>query len=111
MRPDYKLIYTDILKRKFPHKESKCQKILEKESISNLDIINLNQIIFEIPDRETAHFNGQHRSYKTADIIRILDYQKKHQLNNTKLSLHFGISRNTVIKWKKIFLQDSSAAA
>ena len=111
MRPNYKLIYTDLIKRKFPNKESICKKILDKEVICNLDIINLNQMIFEKSDLATSHFNSRLRSYKNSDVLKILDYQKKNNLNNTQLSLHFGISRNTVIKWKKIFSHNADNAA
>lgn len=47
--------------------------------------------------------NQKYRSYDKATIIEILNYQKKNSLNNTQLSNHFKLSRNTVTKWKTLF--------
>lgn len=101
--PDYKRIYKDILKRKYPHKKEECQCILEKETLSILDIITLNTTIFGLGDRDTSVFNQRHRSYNHYTIKEILSYQIKNKLNNTQLSLHFKISRNTIAKWRKMF--------
>ncbi|MXS71884.1 helix-turn-helix domain-containing protein [Flavobacteriaceae bacterium W22] len=98
--PDYKLIFTDILDKKFPHKKEKCQILLKKKNLSAMDIIELNNNIFNTPDRE----NQKYRSYSKSDILKILDYQKNHKLNNTQLSTYFKLSRNSVTKWKKMFL-------
>jgi len=98
--PDYKLIFTDILDKKFPHKKEKCQILLKKKNLSAMDIIELNNNIFNTPDRE----NQKYRSYSKSDILKILDYQKKHKLNNSQLSTYFKLSRNSVTKWKKMFL-------
>lgn len=102
--PDYKTIYTDILNKKYPHKKQDCKNILDKNNISVLDILELNRKIFGNSDKETESFNQKHRSYSKTDIIKILDYQKKHNLNNIQLARHFKLSRNTIAKWKKIFI-------
>ena len=101
--PDYKQIYEDILDTKYPHKKEECQNILQKQTISGIDIIELNQKIFG-NIKENENFNQKHRSYQKSDILQILDYQKKHRLNNSQLANHFGLSRNSVTKWKKMFL-------
>lgn len=101
--PDYKRIYVDIVNKKYPQKKSECNAILSKESFSALDIIAINKIIFGT-DKESNSFNQKHRSYSKIDIIQILDYQQKHKLNNSQLANHFSLSRNTVAKWKKIFV-------
>lgn len=98
--PDYKEIYTDILTRKFPHKKSSCEFILQKKILSTLDIIKLNELIFS---SGSTTENQQFRSYSRNDVAYILEYQKKHNLNNTQLALHFKMSRNTIFKWKKAF--------
>ena len=103
-QPDYKTIYTDILHKKYPEKKAECFPLLEKENLSVLDIIELNKKIFGIADKETQAENQKHRSYSKSDILKILDYQKKHKLNNSQLSKHFKLSRNSVTKWKKMFL-------
>jgi len=102
--PNYKKIYIDILDQKYPQKISTCQRILNKQKLSTLDIIALNKIIFGEQDRESVTFNQRHRSYCEKTIIEILDYQKKYNLNNTQIALHFKMSRNSLTKWKKKYL-------
>ncbi|NML72456.1 helix-turn-helix domain-containing protein [Chryseobacterium sp. RP-3-3] len=102
--PDYKRIYNDIIMKKFPDKRTCCMRLLQKESLSVVDIIELNEKIFGIPDKETFAANQRCRSYKKRDILKMLDYQKKKQLNNTQLAIHFKLSRNTVAKWKKKYV-------
>lgn len=104
MTPNYKRIYSDILIRKFPHKREECKSLLNKEILSVFDILHLNQKIFGLSDKNTEIFNQKHRSYKNTDIFQILNYQKKHKLNNSQLASHFKLSRNTVAKWRKLFL-------
>ena len=102
--PDYKMIYLDIIRKKHPDKEKKCGSILKKINLSAIDIIRLNDLIFGIKDKEVEAFNQNHRSYSKSDILKILDYQKRHKLNNSELSRHFRLSRNTISKWRRIFL-------
>lgn len=102
--PDYKAIYKDILHHKFPDKIEECLSLLDKKCLSTLDILTLNQKIFGQSDKESAKVNNKHCAYNTSDILQILDYQKKYKLNNTQLANHFKLSRNTIAKWKKIFL-------
>ncbi|KFF09776.1 transposase [Chryseobacterium soli] len=102
--PDYKAIYKDILIEKFPDKIEKCLPLLDKKRLSAIDILNLNQKIFGQSKPESSKINQQLHSYCKDDILQILGYQKKHKLNNTKLANHFKLSRNTVAKWKRIFL-------
>lgn len=101
--PDYKKIFRDIIEIKYPDKEKKCRSLLSKKELSTLDIIQLNQEIFETKDKETIAFNQAHRSYHPKAIMEILDYQRKNNLNNTQLAMHFNISRNSIGKWKKLF--------
>lgn len=100
---NYKQIYSDILDKKFPEKSLECYSILNKRNLSAIDIIELNKKIFE-SNKETEHINQKYRSYNKSDILKILDYQKKHKFNNSQLALHFKLSRNSVAKWKKMFL-------
>lgn len=103
MSPDYKRIFIDILQKKYPHKKEECKTLLNKKKLSVLDIIELNQRIFG-KNKESEQFNQKHRTYNKPDILNILDYQKKHKLNNSQLAKHFKLSRNTVAKWRKMFL-------
>lgn len=100
--PNYKLIFADILEKKYPEKTKNCEEILHKDNLSTLDILALNQIIFDL--NIFVQNNHKHRSYKKSDVFHILDYQKKYKLNNSNLAKHFKISRNTVSKWRKMFL-------
>ncbi|REC63563.1 helix-turn-helix domain-containing protein [Chryseobacterium pennae] len=100
--PNYKKIYVDILTKKFPHKHEECQDLLQKQKLSALDIIALNKKIFG-KDEYNVSRNQKHRSYKESDILEMLDYQKKHKINDSQLAKHFNLSRNSVTKWKRIF--------
>lgn len=100
--PNYQRIYNDLIDKMFPEKKSSLQSILEKETLTVLDIINLNNQIFG----QTNHGfrTKKHRSYDRKAIFKILDYQKKNKLNNKEVALKFQMSRNTIAKWKKIFM-------
>ena len=100
---NYQQIFRDILDTKCPEKKKVCIPLLQKVNLSAMDIVKINTEIFGI-SRETNSFNQKHRSYSKSDILKILDYQKKHKFNNSQLALHFKLSRNTVAKWKKMFL-------
>lgn len=97
-QPYYKKIYFDLLAKKFPDKVKECTSILSKAELGVLDIIQLNQRIFG--HHEVSADNQRLRSYDDESILRILEYQKKYKLNNSQLSLHFKLSRNTIAKWK-----------
>ena len=101
--PNYKQIYIDILNKKYSHKKAECNTILSKSIISGMDVIALNKIIFGT-NEEINSFNRKHRSYSKSDILKILDYQKKNNLNNSQLAIHFSLSRNTIAKWKRMFI-------
>jgi hypothetical protein len=101
--PDYKRIYSDLIAEKFPNREE-CKIILSKERLSELDVITLNSILFKDNNKDTILFNQKHRSYSQDTILEILQYQKKNKLNNIQVAKHFRLSRNTVAKWKKMFL-------
>ena len=105
IKPNYKTIYTDILSKKYPEKKDKCIHLLDKKNLSALDIINLNVQIFGARTSKTHNNSNQrYRSYGKSDILKILDYQKKYRINNSQLANHFKISRNTIAKWRKMFL-------
>lgn len=103
-QPDFKKIYTDILNKKFPEKKEHCEKILGKKLISELDVITLNNIIFGPVSSDIMRSNQKHKSYSKSTIIKILEFQKKKGLNNTQLALHYKLSRNTVTRWRRLFI-------
>ena len=102
-KPYYKKIFTDMLALKFPDKKEQCLFFLDKEELSELDVLKLNKIIFGEDVSENVSAKN-HRSYDKSTIFKILDYQKNQKLNNIQTARYFGLSRNTVAKWKKIFL-------
>lgn len=103
--PDYKKIFQDIIQYQYPEKAKICENILSKESLTGMDVITLNNIIFGEPiSLEIKKLNQRHRSYDKQSIQQILDYQNKHLLNNTQIALKYNLSRNTIAKWKKLDL-------
>ncbi|GEM53504.1 helix-turn-helix domain-containing protein [Empedobacter brevis] len=103
-RVDYKKLYTDIINKQNPEKITECEHLLNKEYLSVIDILIINKIIFGVNESKDFNLNQKFKSYTKQDIIQILDYQKIHSLNNTQLAKHFKISRNTIAKWRKIFI-------
>lgn len=98
--PDYRKIFEDILEVKFPHKKQVCNRILKKKELSYLDIIKLNNLIFE-NEKNSFGVNQQYRAYNSDTILEILDYQARNGLSNSELAVHFQLSKNTLTKWKK----------
>lgn len=103
IKPNYYRIYSDIIDKKYPHKRESCEKILNKQELSVLDVIKLNTLIFDIKEINNISFNQKCRAYDSQAIFEILHYQKINNLNNRQLASHFQLSRNTVTRWKKIF--------
>ncbi|GEJ43992.1 MULTISPECIES: AsnC family protein [unclassified Chryseobacterium] len=101
--PNYIKIYSDIIQRKFPHKKEECEWFLTKKELSAVDIIELNKRIFGTKDEEVKKMNQKLRSYNKSDILDILTYQKNNKMSNLKVAEHFGLSRNTMTKWKRMF--------
>lgn len=110
IRPNYKKIYQDILNDKFPEKKDLLNIVLKKQKFTSLDIIEINQMIFGLQTQEIFTENQKHRSYEKLDILQILDFQKKHHLTNSKVAQHFKVSRNSISKWKKIYLSSSTSS-
>lgn len=102
-QPNYKLIYSHIIEQKFPHKKAECEKLLGKKMLSAMDIMELNNRIFGTKNQDAKKMNQKLRSYNKTDIMRILDYQKNHRMNNLQVAEHFGLSRNTMTKWRRMF--------
>jgi regulatory protein YycH of two-component signal transduction system YycFG len=75
IKPNYKKIFQDIIKMKFPDKLSVCSSILSKEELSVLDILKINRLLFGM-DKDTEIFNQKHRSYDEQARREILEFQK-----------------------------------
>lgn len=103
--PNYKKIYTDIILMQYPNKLDACKDILFKKELTALDVIKLNEIIFKDSlSKKRFEDNQKHRSYDERAIVKILEFQRKNNLNNTQISSLMNISRNTISKWKKNFI-------
>lgn len=100
--PDYKKIYTDIIHDKYPHKLELCSGFLAKRSLTSIDIIQLNTLIFG-ESKLISGKNQKHKVYTKEDILYMLEFQRKNNLNNNELANYFKLSRNTVTKWRKMF--------
>ncbi|NIF06693.1 helix-turn-helix domain-containing protein [Chryseobacterium sp. Tr-659] len=95
LQPNYKRIYIDLIEQKFPQKKNECIHILKKEQLTAIEVVMLNRILFGKENKKN-HF----KSYDITSIRTILKYQKENNLNNTHVAKHYGLSRNTVAKWK-----------
>lgn len=100
--PNYKRLYIDMITKKYPEKKKDCLFLLSKRKLSALDIIHLNNKLFENYMVDEDKTNKRHRSYDKNSIFEILDYQIKNRLNNSELARHFKLSRNTITKWKNL---------
>ncbi|MDR6156807.1 DNA-binding transcriptional regulator YiaG [Chryseobacterium sp. SLBN-27] len=103
--PNYKRIFEDIISKKCPEKYHLCAHLLNKSEISAMDVLTLNDIVFD-KNRASDSTSQKHKSYDSNTINTILEYQKKNKLSNTEVSRHFNLSRSTVSKWKKAFLPE-----
>ncbi|WP_068942965.1 transposase [Chryseobacterium timonianum] len=101
-RPDYRIIYQDMLHKQYPEKINECNELLKKEDLDTADILELNRRIFPHIYKSKEKCSQRHRAYNESDILRVLDYQKKNRLNNSQLASHFKMSRNTITKWKRL---------
>lgn len=101
-RPNYKVIYHDMLQKQYPDKMNECKELLKKEHLDTADILELNRRIFPQIYGSKEKCSQRHRAYNESDILRVLNYQKKNKLNNSQLANHFKMSRNTITKWKKL---------
>jgi hypothetical protein len=102
--PNYRQIYLDIIVEKCPEKINDQNIINKINTLSTiLDIVSLNDFIFEKGSLVNESCNQKLRSYDKDSILAILDYQEKNELNNSQLSKHYKLSRNTITKWKRYF--------
>lgn len=103
-RPFYHKLYADMIRDKYPDKEMLCSKFLQKEIWTALDVIQVNDILFgSSKQKSDVRMDMMHRSYDKQSILYILEYQQKNKLNNNQIADKYGLSRNTIGKWRKLF--------
>jgi len=101
--PNYKLIFLDIIEEKFSDRKDICMPIINKNELSQFDVIELNQKIFGSIDKAAFTLNQKHKAYNKSSILKILNYQIENHLSNIQTAAIFKLSRNTIAKWKKDF--------
>lgn len=94
-RPYYHKIFKDMINDHCPNKLLQVQDLI-KPNMSELDVIKLNTILFK---KNTK--SSKYKSYNQTTVLEILNFQKSNNMSNIQLAKHFGISRNTIAKWKK----------
>lgn len=103
-RPYYHKIYADLVRDKFPHKADLCADFLARKDWIAFDVLLVNEILFGKPKKDSLTSKGKkHFSYDETTILKILKYMLTNGLNNTETARKFGMSRNTISKWKEIF--------
>lgn len=92
-----------MLKAEHPEKleNPKIQKLLNGLKTTE-DILNFNDLIFE-QSKESIRNNQQLKTYDKKTILKLLQYQKKHDFSTSYMSRQYKISRTTIAKWRKIF--------
>lgn len=106
-KPLYQKLYADMIRDKYPDKENLLKQFLKKESWTTLDVIEVNDLLFGLDkNKNSVRREMKHRAYDEESVKQILEYQKKNKLNNTQLANKYNLSRNTVKKWKDIFMNE-----
>ena len=108
LRPNYKKIFEDIVEKKCPERLQEFNHYFSKENFTIMDVIEINDKIFGLTDKDTMIFNQKHKSYDQETILQILAYQQKEKLSNIQLANHFNLSRNTVSKWRRLHVKSKN---
>ena len=97
-KPNYQKIYQHNIQKKFPEKAVQTKSLL-KEDMTSLDVIKISNVL----NSNVDSYNQKHKSYDLDSILKILEFQKLHNLTNILVAEKFRISRNSIAKWKKIY--------
>ncbi|MDN3705872.1 helix-turn-helix domain-containing protein [Myroides ceti] len=99
-KPDYNRIYKDLVESWFPEQKEELVSLISVDITTSLDVIQVNNKLFNKKSKDTQNYNQKLRSYDIPSIIRIVGYQQENFLTIKEISELFGVSRNTVAKWK-----------
>lgn len=106
-KPFYNRLYADMIRDKYPDKADSCAKFIKKKRWIALDVIEINEILFgSSKGKLDIQIDQKHRAYDTESILQILRDQKANKMNNNETTNKYGLSRNTLSKWRKIFEND-----
>jgi len=101
--PNYKIIYTDILKKKFPYKEKECESLMNKENLAAHDIIKLNEKIFGKTSNTSEKLNRKLLSYSKSDILKCWTIRKNTTLIIASLPGTLNLAGTALLNGKKVF--------
>ncbi|RKS95955.1 helix-turn-helix domain-containing protein [Chryseobacterium defluvii] len=106
MRPNYKKIFHDILKKEHPEKlkDPSIKRLLSKLNTTE-DVLKLNEKIFK-QSKEKQQNNQKLRTYDKQTILKLLHYQDKHGFSTSYMSKKYKISRTTITKWRRMFEEE-----
>lgn len=99
-KPDYNRIYKDLIQTWFPEQKDELLPLIAVDITTSLDVIHVNNELFDKRSKDTQNYNQKLRSYDIPSIIKIIGYQQENFLTIKEISELFGVSRNTVAKWK-----------
>jgi hypothetical protein len=103
LRPNYKRIYHDILKEKYPEKLQDAKVLYLLDNLKTVDdILKINALVSD-SSRKSSTNNQKLKNYDKQTVLKLLQYQKKHQLSTKFMSKKYNMSRNTISKWWKLF--------
>ncbi|MCS3869332.1 hypothetical protein J3D55_002248 [Chryseobacterium ginsenosidimutans] len=103
MRPNYKRIYHDILKEKYPEKLEDAKVLYLLDNLKTVDdILKINALVSD-SSRKSSTNNQKLKNYDKQTVLKLLQYQRKHQLSTNFMSKKYNMSRNTISKWWKLF--------
>lgn len=103
-RPNYHQIYIDIINQRCPDQWQEYACYFVHSNLTHFEILHLNKLIFHPLAGGDTRENKRFKSYDRETILKILRYQKDEHISNSELAHVFGISRNTVAKWKKHYI-------
>ena len=106
MRPNYTKIYQDMLKEKDPDKlkDPKIQRLIKNLKTTE-DVLNFNELVFK-QSKESLEKNQKLKTYDKKTMLKLLQYQNKHNFSTNYMSKKYKISRTTIAKWKKTFEEE-----
>lgn len=102
---NFKVLYKDIIKDKFPEFEFDNTIISKIDDLDNsaMKIFYLNNFIFYNTENSLDNIDSRLKSYTENEILDILRYQNAFNLSNTEIVKEFRMSRTTLILWKRRF--------
>ena len=77
-KPDFGKIFQEMAEKR-NLSDSVKQRIANQKDWNSLDVIKMNEKLFDKPTTESLKFNQNHKAYDKKSIKEILDYQKKKQ--------------------------------